>query len=277
MNKESVVHLLRWSLAFALLLPVGTVHALDERVETVATRGVEQRFILTRPEGEPVATLLLFAGGHGKLALGSASGRPTIAWGRNNNLVRTRADYARQGFLVATLDAPSDRDRMNAIWRMGGEHARDIAAVAAFLRRQADVPVWVVGTSMGSFSAANAAVRLGGQVDGVVLTSAVTRSKRKWKIHSDYPNGVIDMDLERYSGPVMLVSHAQDGCALTPAADIDRLAAAFSAATRVAKKVLSGGDAPRSGPCKALSHHGFLGIEQQLVDAVATFVRDNGA
>lgn len=38
MNNGSAAHSLCWSLAFALSLQVVTVHALDERVETVATR-----------------------------------------------------------------------------------------------------------------------------------------------------------------------------------------------------------------------------------------------
>lgn len=263
----------RWLLALALLTTSGFAQAIDESLESVSSRGVEQRFILSRPDGAPTAALLLFAGGHGKLSLGSMFGRPSIGWGKENNLVRTRKDYAKQGFLVATIDGPADRKKMNAVWRMGSKHAEDIAAVVAFLRQQADVPVWAIGTSMGSFSAANAAVRLDGQVHGLVLTSAVTRSKRQWKIYDDYPNGVMDMDLSRVHGPVLLVSHAQDGCALTPAADIDRLGNAFSSASTVEKAVFNGGDTPRSDPCKALSYHGYLGIEQQVVDAIAAFVK----
>ena len=61
--------------------------------------------------------------------------------------------------MVAVVDAPSDRQRgMNAIFRMSRAHAADIAAVADYLKKQSDVPVWLVGTSMGSFSAAGGAI-----------------------------------------------------------------------------------------------------------------------
>ena len=262
-------------LALALLNTIATADTIEESLESVSSRGQEQRFILTRPAGAPTAALLLFAGGHGKLSLGSMFGKPTIGWGRDNNLVRTRKDYAESGFVVATLDAPSDLDKMNAVWRMGPDHAEDIAAVATFLRQQADVPLWAVGTSMGSFSAVNAALSLGDQVHGLVLTSAVTRSKRKWKIYADYPNGVIDMEIAAFGGPVMVVNHEQDGCGLTPAVDIDRLGDAFSSSVEVGKAVFSGGDTPRSDPCSALSYHGYLGIEQQVVDAIAAFIKAN--
>jgi len=244
-----------------------------ESLESVQSRGETHKFILTRPDSAPVASVILLAGGHGKLSLGSFLGSPSIGWGKNNNLVRTRQDYADQGFLVATLDAPPSRKKMNAVWRMGEEHAQDIAAVAAFLKQQADVPVWVIGTSMGSFSAANAGARLGDLIDGIVLTSSVTQSKRKWKIYDSHPNGVIDMPLAQVSDPVLVISHEDDGCNLTPADDLDRLAGAFSGSPRVEKALFSGGDTPRSDPCKALSAHGFLGIEQQVVERIAAFIK----
>ena len=37
-------------------------------------------------------------------------------------------------------------------------------------------------------------------------------------------------------------------------------------------KYFKGGDAPQSRPCKALSQHGFYGIESQVVDAIARFI-----
>lgn len=41
------------------------------------------------------------------------------------------------------------------------------------------------------------------------------------------------------------------------------------------KKVLivEGGDPPKSDPCEALSQHGFLGIEKQVVAAIADFIK----
>ena len=263
-------------IGITLLAVSGTAFAFDERLISVETgREAEQKFVLTSPNQAPAASVVLFPGGHGKLSLSSFIGSVSFGWGRNNNLVRTRNFYAQHGFLTATVDAPSDRKKMNAAWRMGSKHAKDIAAVIIYLKKQADVPVWVIGTSMGSFSAANMGIRLKDNVAGVVLTSSITRSNKRWRVYDEYPRGVISMDLSAVTAPVLVVSHEDDQCQLTPASDIDDLANGFTKAQHVEKQLFSGGDPPMSDPCQALSQHGFLGIEQQVVDAIATFIMSN--
>lgn len=94
--------------------------------------------------------------------------------------MRSRTLSAERGFLAAVVDVPSDRvpDGLTG-FRSSGAHAQDIAGVIAFLKQRADVPVWLVGTSMGTVSAANAAARVPNGVDGLVLTSSVTRPSRR--------------------------------------------------------------------------------------------------
>src|SRR5262249_10254727 len=73
-------------------------------------------------------------------------------WGASNFLVRTRSKFAAHDLMVAVMDAPSDhQDELNPHFRMSREHS----AVTKHLRGRANVPVWLVGTSMGTFSAAN--------------------------------------------------------------------------------------------------------------------------
>src|SRR3977135_3624733 len=85
-------------------------------------RGVAQAFILIKPDN-PVASVILFAGGPGALGLQDAS---SMRWGAKNFLVRSRDKFAAQGLMVAVIDAPSDRQQgMNAIFRMSGAHASD--------------------------------------------------------------------------------------------------------------------------------------------------------
>ena len=262
---------------FVLVLTLGSTlsYASSEALEHVDSRGLEQKFVLTKPEGKPVASVILLAGGHGKLDLSSFLGSVNFGWGAKNNLVRTRELYANQGYLVATMDAPSNRNRMNAIWRMSEEHAEDINAVAKYLKAKSDVPVWVIGTSMGSFSAANAGIRLNNSIDGIVLTSSVTQSKSKWKIYREFPNGIINMDLVKATKPVLVISHKNDECALTPASDINTLASKFTSSSKVEVEVFTGGDSPISDPCEALSAHGFLGIEDKVVERISAFINSN--
>src|SRR5215475_12735202 len=166
-------------------------------------RGVTQAFILIEVDN-PVASVMLFTGGHGALGLKSAS---SMKWGSEGFLVRSRDKFADHNFMVAVVDAPSDQQQgMNAMFRMSGAHAGDIGAVAAYLRKQADVPVWLVGTSMGTFSAAGGAIGARG-VDGLVLTSTITRAKPQWKIARSHRNGVASMPLQAVTVPTLVVSH----------------------------------------------------------------------
>jgi pimeloyl-ACP methyl ester carboxylesterase len=217
-----------------------------------------------------MAAVLLFAGGHGALGLTSAS---SMKWGAGNFLVRTRQQFLDQGFMVAVVDAPSDeRGGMNAIFRMGGAHAGDIAAIVQHLRKIADVPVWMVGTSMGTFSAARGAMNAKG-VDGLVLSSTISRSKPDWKIRASHPNGVGSMALAEVHVPTLILSHRNDRCDITPASDGDKLKARLTGAPKVEVRQLQGGLPPKSDPCEAYSQHGFYGIEGEAVGAISTFIK----
>jgi pimeloyl-ACP methyl ester carboxylesterase len=260
--------------ALLVLAPFGeAVEAKEAKLVSLTTpRGAKQAFILIKPNGKPVASVMLFAGGHGALGLRSAS---AMRWGAGNFLVRTRDMFAAKGLMVAVIDAPSDQQSgMTGTFRMGQGHAGDIGAVAAYLKKEADIPVWLVGTSMGTFSAAGGAIGAKG-IDGLVLTSSITRAKPQWKIAGSHPNGVASMALGRLTMPTLIVSHVKDGCDITPAADAPKLKARLVAAKPVEVVLLEGGSPPRSDPCEAMSQHGFIGIEGRAVDSVANFVKAN--
>jgi dienelactone hydrolase len=261
------------ALAGALLAMIAAAHAQNASLVSVKTpRGAKQAFILIKPD-KPVAAVMLFAGGHGALGLQSAS---SMKWGKGNFLVRTRNQFAAHKLMVAVIDAPSDHQRgMNAIFRMSGAHAGDIGAVADYLKKEAPVPVWLVGTSMGTFSAAGGAVGAK-NIDGLVLTSTVTRAHANWNIAQSHPDGVASMPLQKVTVPALIVSHAKDGCDLTPAADAPKLRKKLANAKPVDVTILSGGDPPRSKPCEAMSQHGFIGIEGRAVDAIAKFILAQG-
>jgi hypothetical protein len=250
-----------------------SAHADTATLVSIRTpRGATQAFILIKPD-KPVASVILFAGGHGALGLRTAS---SMAWGDGNFLVRSRDAFAAHGLIVAVVDAPSDQPQgMSALFRMGSAHAGDIGAVAADLKRQADVPVWLIGTSMGTFSAAGGAIA-GRGIDGLVLTSTITRARPEWKIARSHPDGVASMALDRITVPTLVVSHRNDGCSLTPASDAAKLTKRMTKARKVEVALLGGGDPPQSAPCEAKSQHGFLGIEAKAVDTVAAFIETNG-
>jgi hypothetical protein len=259
-------------LALATIAPAA---AQDAEVALIDTpRGVKQRFLVIAPQ-DPVASVILFTGGNGLLGIQS----PTeIKSGENSFLVRSRDKLAANKLMIAVMDGPSDRpDGMDGSFRIGNAHAGDIGAVAAYLKRLADVPVWLVGTSMGTFSAAWGAIAAD-NVDGLVLTSTVTRVRPKWKLAQTHADGVASLELEDVTVPTLIVSHAQDACDLSPADGTEKLKKRLGNAKTVDVVVLKGGEAGESQqPCGSMSPHGFLGVEADAVDAIAKFIKANSA
>ena len=113
--------------------------------------------------------------------------------------------------MVAVTDAPSDRPQGLWNFRTSAAHAEDIKYVIAELRKMFDIPVWLIGTSMGTVSAANSAARLKeGGADGLVLTSTITKESR---VVTETVNSVRLKDIRV---PTLVVHHKRDGCVVTP-------------------------------------------------------------
>lgn len=81
----------------------------------------------------------------------------------------------------------------------------DVRKVLEFVKRKADVPVWIVGTSRGTISAAAAAINLPGEMAGVVLTSSVVSYKK--------PGAVPRIWIESRC-QALILHHAKDACPL---------------------------------------------------------------
>jgi pimeloyl-ACP methyl ester carboxylesterase len=239
-----------------------------DTLRTIPTRpGVSQPFLLVRPAGRPVAGVLLFAGGHGALNLHAP--RMGLA---GNFLVRNRGRFAAQGLLVAAVDTPSDRPDGLDGFRTTAAHAEDVRAVIEALRTEGAGPVWLVGTSMGTVSAANAAARLAGAggPDGLVLTSTVTRQGR------ERPESVGDVRLKDIRVPTLIVHHRDDACRSTPYADVPSLLRDLTSAPHREVLTFTGGGPPQSGPCEARAAHGYLGLDADVVAAIAKWITTPG-
>jgi len=258
-----------WLFLLGLWLAV-PVAASTEQLVTLDTRaGVQQKFLLLKPD-KPVAAVVLFPGGNGVADLGGSAESPSIGAGlRNNFLIRTRGAFAAEGLITAVVDAPSDHQGKRGMlggFRDSAEHCQDIEAVVRHLKTVAPVPVWLVGTSRGTESAASCAIRLKDAVNGLVLTSTMTRPNK---------NGthVPAMDLAAVRVPVLVLANQGDGCEHTPASDAPNLAGQFVNAPRKEMKTLSGGEPARAKPCQAMTPHGFLGIEREAVGAIVKFIK----
>jgi hypothetical protein len=235
-----------------------------EQVIDVPTRaGVTQRMLLLSP-AQPKAAVILFAGGNGGLRI-SADG--VINGLKGNFLVRTRRQFAQQGLLVALVDAPSDRQGGPFLdgFRQTGEHVADIRAAIARLRQVAPVPVWLIGTSRGTQSVAYIATGLSGGdgPDGIVLSSTILTDK--------HGRAVPLMPLGRIRVPVLVVHHENDGCALCSFSQVPWLMDKLTDSPRKRLLAVSGGQS-RGDPCEAFAHHGYNGIEDDVVQQIAGWI-----
>ena len=255
-------------IAIAIIIVVGfctpSNAGCEEELQTISTRPkVTQSFVLVRPSGQPQASVILFSGSNGALNL---SPEGIARWKPTNFLLRNRLRFAEHGFLVAAVDAPSDRhDLYN--FRTTSAHAEDVRGVIAALRKIADVPVWLVGTSMGTISAGNAAARLKeGGADGLVLISSVT-------INLGKNESLEYLRLEEVTLPTLIVHHESDGCRICPYGGAQALLKKLEHARKKEFLSFKGGDPPQSGPCEAFSYHGFLGLDADVVRAIADWIK----
>jgi pimeloyl-ACP methyl ester carboxylesterase len=204
------------------------------------------------------------AGGHGGLQIFSNG---AFKWGDANFLIRTRQLFVDQGLTVAILDAPSDRQSPPFLsgFRQTAEHVEDIKAVIAWLREQAKVPVWLVGTSRGTQSAAYAAIALADSAgpDGLVLTSTILTETKGRPVPA--------MPLAKLHIPVLVVHHEQDGCSLCSISDVPALMNKLGNSPRQQLLTFKGGE-NRGDPCEALAHHGFNGLEREVVAQTAAWI-----
>ncbi len=207
---------------------------------------------------------------HGRL--GQAPHPPPWHGGKGEELSRTLTpNFSGHGLLVAVVDTPSDRKEDGLYdFRTSVEHAQDIQGVIDRLREKNNVPIFLVGTSQGTISAAGVTARLKSRgIAGVVLTSTVTRTNNRGDKEQ-----VFDADLELIRTPVLVVYHEDDGCYVTPYEDADRLMDSLVNARH--KKLLSykGGKYPESDACRALSEHGFFGIEERVVGDIVSWIKE---
>ena len=237
---------LHGSVIALICMLIGWPAVAQERIDLPLDGGVTQPVYVTLA-AKPLASLVLFPGGDGVYAALHA-----------NFLVRIAPALARQGYSVFVADVPSDHPTgITTAYRLSAEHAAGIAAIVALAKTKAAVPVWLIGTSRGSVSAANGAFRLGHAVSGVVLTSSV------------WARGMAGVPLDKITVPVLIVHNRDDGCQESPLA---RAEAADRQITAPHELVIVSGGVARGGACGGMAPHGYLGIEPQVIGPMLAFI-----
>ena len=224
--------------------------------------GVTQAFVILGMEGrQPDAVALLYVGAGGRINLRAEEGQ--VKFSARNFLSRSGGDFARNGVLPVVMDAPSDQVDLTEGYRSSVEQAIDARAVVRELKkRYPALPIYLVGTSRGTISAAYLGRDLGDEVAGIVLTSTMFGSSNPRR---QAPT-LRGFDYARIKAPLLFVHHREDACEHTS------YASAAKVAPRYALVSVKGGKPAESSACEPFSAHGFYGVEAQTVDAIAAWM-----
>jgi pimeloyl-ACP methyl ester carboxylesterase len=248
------------ALALALVAPLAL--AADDLV-TVSTRDTSISYLLVQGASPPRAIAVSFVGGNGMIDLAKRARENRLRFGPGANfLIRARNDLAGDDIVDAIVDAPADHlpGGFSDADRMSADHARDIGTVLDDLgKRFPNVPVFLVGTSRGTISAAALGASISPKLRGVVLTSTVTVADRTGP-------GLSAFDFATIRTPVLLVHHRDDACRSSPYAGAERLSKRFPLVS------VKGGDPPQSGPCDPQSPHGYLGRDADTMRAIRNYI-----
>ena len=222
--------------AAAILL--GLVGAPAFADETVSIGG--SRAVLIKPKA-PRASVILMPGGDGAIRAGDQGDVHGLT---GNQLVRTRHAYAARGLAVLVADAGTD---------LNGA----VQYMAAIKR-----PVTVIATSRGTIRAAEGIAR-GARPDALVLTSGFLSAE------SGSGQNVMSILGSPASLPrTLVIHHRQDSCRATLPAGVDPFVK-WSAGR--ARAVWVSGGSSEGDPCEAAAHHGFNGLDGQIVGIAGGF------
>ncbi|HVO04528.1 MAG TPA: hypothetical protein VMT54_20185 [Candidatus Cybelea sp.] len=247
----------------AILAATAAPASAGDPVKDIAFPGGSERALLITP-GQPKATLILFPGGDGVIGLGSDG---SIATG-SNFLVRSRRHWGELGFAVLLPDVPSGQSGLMG-QRLTDSYAAAVSALVGFAKQQSAAPVWLIGTSQGTNAVVNAASRMTHrEIAGIVLTSTLTEPGTGSMLRET----VFGAKLAAIDVPVLIVSHSEDACKLSPPTDDARVKAALTGAPQAEITTESGGKPADSDACGAKSAHGFYGIEGETIRQIADWI-----
>lgn len=231
-------------------------------VERIETRTGVSVPIYTRWRDDALATVVLFSGGAGGYGTIGPDGWPSS----RNFLIRTGRHWARHPFNIVMVGRPSDGiDLALGGVRTGDQHAADNVAIFKAVKQKSPLPLWLIGTSMGTISAAAAAIRdTEHLVAGLVLTSSVTAYKKD--------GAVPRQSLEKIRVPTLVFHHEQDACRVCPAHEAKNIARGLTRAPIKKTLIVTGGGGESGNPCEPLHFHGFIGMENEAVDQIARWI-----
>lgn len=256
-------------IAILLFSTLVTIKANCEVVDLQPRPGVTLRGNLLTANN-PKAAAILLVGGDGGLQISNFGAYQKLA---GNFLTRTAPTFSKLGLEVLVLDAPSDRSTRDVLYgfRQDARHAIDIQSAISYLRNRGNLPIWLIGTSRGTESAVFAATQLSEKQgpDGIVLSSSILITRPE-----PGRGSVNDFEVEKINIPVLLVHHQNDGCEHTAFPLLAPFKNRLTSSPKAEVKSYTGGISTGEA-CGAKAHHGYNGIETQVVSDIVTWITES--
>jgi hypothetical protein len=258
---------MRIAYAFLVVLALFNVSSVSQaeelqtgQLERVETRGVFVPIYAVWKE-TAVATVVLYSGGGGGFGKISEDGWPSSM----NFLIRSAKLFSAHPFNVIMVGRATDVASLDGLTRIGEDHDRDNQAIFSAIKAKSAVPIWLVGTSMGTISVTAAAIRnSGSNISGIVLTSSVTADRVRGAVPSQ--------DLAKIRVPVLVLHHEFDACKVCTPFEAKGIEGRLKNSPVKKTVLVSGGNGASGNPCEALHHHGYIGMEKDAVDLIANWV-----
>ena len=249
-----------------ILFLCGLLHAQPAppagKAQRISTRDNVSVPVYAVWRNDAVATVVLFSGGAGGYGQLGADEWPMSG----NFLIRTGKRWAAHPFNIVMVGRPSDAiDLAQGNVRTGEKHGADNLAIFKAIKQRSPLPLWLVGTSMGTISAAAAAIQDREiLVAGIVLTSSILAYK--------VPGAVPTQRLADIQVPTLVVHHEQDACPSCRPHEVGNIASGLVNAPLKKTLFVKGGSGISGDPCEAMHYHGYRGMEDEVVDLIAAWI-----
>lgn len=252
-------------LIFFFLFLFASLANAQERLVELAVEGSTSDSIpvLQNIKPDALTNIILIPGGNagtGELINGIPSSL--------NLLVRSRQFFQNNGFNTFILFRARSvtASAMSTTYRADGRHLNEINSLINHIAKLSTRPIWIIGTSMGSISATQAALGIFNKnFRGIVLTSSVTRQA---------PGNLSSIDLNQIDKPLLIIHHKQDACfACVPSEALAAFKSIKNSNTREFL-MLDGGGPPKGDPCQNQHWHGFIGMEEEVIGRISAWIKE---
>lgn len=186
--------------------------------------------------------LIVMPGGHGTIGLKKNSDGTPFFSGKGNFLVRARGKFADNDVAVVVIDRGRSLNRMRGV-------------IADLKAKFPASKIYIAGTSMSTTETIYMSENMDGEVAGFIHTSSV--------------GAIGGLDTRNRKSRNLIVTHKHDGCTrITPPSSSIENSQRYGTPLFVMEGGIDEGD-----PCQAAGHHGYRGIEQEVVDKIKAWMR----